>query len=489
MSESIMSCRNGAVLDVTTLELLDEETFARNLYAAVDRDARVVCLTVVPWGERHRLLAVLAHDEDGRLEAMWTEVGDSYPSLTPACPQVHLFERVLYEEYGIRPEGHPWLKPVRFPTGDIGRADFFGMAGPEAHEVAVGPVHAGVIEPGHFRFQCHGETVRHLEISLGFQHRGIERALVQGPALRRIHLIETLAGDTTIGHGLAYCRIAEALGQATVSARAQAVRAVAAELERLANHIGDLGAVSGDVGFLPTQSYCGRIRGDVLNLTAEICGNRFGRGLVRPGGVAFDLEPQRAARISQGLVAIQRDVTTAVELMLDTPSVLARLEGVGILSQDQARKIGLVGVAARACGLDRDVRSHHPYGLYALAQVPVSLALTGDCHARVLVRWLEVQRSLRFVQDQLAALPAGELLRPSSPWQTHHLAVSLTEGWRGEICHVALTDSQGDLCLYRVVDPSLHNWFGLALALRDQEISDFPLCNKSFNLSYGGHDL
>jgi Ni,Fe-hydrogenase III large subunit len=363
------------------------------------------------------------------------------------------------------------------------------VEGTEVHEVAVGPVHAGIIEPGHFRFQCFGEEVLHLEISLGYQHRGVEKMVQGGPYQVTLKQMETVAGDTTVGHGLAYAMNIEALAGARVPARAHAIRGIATELERLANHTGDLGAIAGDVGYLPTASFCGRIRGEFLNLTAEICGSRFGRGLIIPGGVNFEVASELAARIGARIAVARDELANAVGLLWETPSVMARLEGTGVVTEQTAREIGLVGPAARASGLTRDIRSDHPYGIYSMSQIPVVSAKSGDVYARTLVRWLEIEKSLDFIEEQLAQLPGVAIQYPVGPLGADSLAIALTEGWRGEICHVALTDERGRFARYKICDPSFHNWTGLAMALRKGQISDFPLCNKSFNLSYCGFDL
>jgi Ni,Fe-hydrogenase III large subunit len=474
--------RNGEAVPLARLPVLAPEEFRRAVLDAVAAGARLSAFFARP--KPAGLLAVLAHDEGGTLSVLGMEPAGSYPALTPDCPQAHLFERELFEQSGVRPEGHPWLKPVRSTV-----QDFFRVDGEEVHEVAVGPVHAGVIEPGHFRFQCHGEVVRHLEICLGYQHRGVERALAGGPDLRTPHYLETLAGDTTVGHAWAGCQALEALGRVAAPPRAAALRGVALELERLANHIGGLGALAGDVGFLPTQSYCGRLRGDALNATALLCGNRFGRGLLRPGGATADVDAALAKELLDRLEDIGRDAASAVGLLWDSPSVTGRFEEAGAVSLEDCRRLGLVGVAARACGLNRDVRRDQPFGVYRYAMIPVSSWHAGDVFGRAQVRWLEVQRSLQFIRELLESLPGGSLRREVPALRPEHAAVSLTEGWRGEICHAALTDASGRLAAYKVVDPSFHNWFGLALALRGQQISDFPLCNKSFDLSYCGFDL
>ncbi len=496
---------NGETAKLSDVPQLSSNDFRKIIIDEVAQGSRLSALFghLLPGG-KVLIYAVLAQKETASLLLLSSPVDGKYPALTPDCEQAHLFEREIAEQYGVFPEGHPWLKPVRFPpagrsvedlfgllpgNNQCGVMDYFKMAGEEIHEVAVGPVHAGIIEPGHFRFQCHGEIVHHLEISLGYQHRGIERALLGGPDKRSIHYAETLAGDTTVGHGLAYSRILESLSKCKVSARAQVIRGVAQELERIANHIGDLGALAGDIGFLPTMSYCGRIRGDVLNMTAVLCGNRFSRGLIRPGGVGFDIDAKCIENLLKKLETVRMESESAVDLLWTTPSVLARFEGVGQITSAVCSKLGLVGVAARACGEAMDVRQDFPYGIFRFSHIPLSTWSTGDVFARAFVRWLEVQRSIAFIREQLESLPDGDVMAPIGKLAPSRIAVSMREGWRGEICHVAITGENGKFVGYKVVDASFHNWFGLAYAMRQQQISDFPLCNKSFNLSYCGFDL
>ena len=484
---------NGTSLPWSEVPQTTVAEFVRATATELDRGGRLCSWFGVPEGNAVRLVAVIAFDADNTLAVgRCLPVAGGYKALTATHSQAHLFEREVWEQHGLVPEGHPWLKPVR-KTNLNGNApavgEFFRVDGREVHEVAVGPVHAGIIEPGHFRFQCAGEAVLHLEIALGYQHRGMEDALPGGPHRATMSQMETVAGDTSIGHATAYATLLETLAGTEAPLRAQWLRAIALELERLANHTGDLGALANDVAFLPTASACGKIRGDFLNLTALVCGNRFGRGLVRPGGCRHDLDTDRVARLAARLSTALAEVEQAAAWFWDSASVRTRFENVGTVYAQQASEIGLVGPAARACGLVRDVRFDHPVGWHRFAQLPVAVWPGGDVFARARVRWLEIQRSGQFLKEQLAAPPDGgmsDVLPPSAP---DTLAVALVEGWRGEVCHVALTDEAGRIRRYKITDPSFHNWTGLALALRGTAISDFPICNKSFNLSYCGFDL
>jgi Ni,Fe-hydrogenase III large subunit len=369
------------------------------------------------------------------------------------------------------------------------RFPFTAVSGEEVHEVAVGPVHAGVIEPGHFRFQAHGEEVLSLEIMLGYQHRGVERLLETLDRQRAVLVAEAIAGDSVIAHASAWSGAIEALARSHKSPRAQALRGIALELERLANHIGDLGALAGDVAFQPAAAYFGRLRGECLNLLMLISGNRYGRGLVRPGGVNFDIPQEMAETIGARLERLRRELRPVADLLFEAASVQSRFEGVGTVSEESCRSHGFLGPVARSAGVPRDVRHDYPYGVYRFAQIPVATAWAGDVFARALVRWLEIQRSLEFTAEQVRGLPQGALRVACGPLAPDEFVVALEEGWRGEVAHVAVTDGDGRLRRHKVSDPSFRNWEALALAMRGNQISDFPLCNKSFNLSYAGHDL
>lgn len=444
---------------------------------------------------RNRVLAVFGEQSTNRLILTSTRFpvdAATYPSLTAEHPCMNLFECELYEQSGITPSGHPWLRPVH--TMDAWRKEgapysFYRVEGDEIHEVAVGPVHAGVIEPGHFRFQCHGEQILHLEIQLGFQFRGVETMIPGHTPAQQLILVESIAGDSVIAHATAFCSAMEALTRVSPSLREQAVRGIAAELERIAMHLATLGGIAIDIGFSLPSAALGNLRTAVINLSADICGSRFGRGWIEPGGVGFDITPEAAEKGRQVIHGLLEKFTDIEVLLFNAASALARMEETGVVTLEWAGKSGLVGLAARASGVSRDVRSDYPYGVYRFSPIPTLTLDSGDVYARAKLRAVELRHSANFVLEQLDQL-AGAKPKPKSQEPARDsLVVSLVEGHRGEVAHVILTDATGRLSQIKIKDPSFHNWHGLSLAVRENGISDFPLCNKSFDLSYAGHDL
>lgn len=477
------------MIKISSIPILQFDDFVKKSEQNFANDGRIACMFATNINSTLIVYCVTVFDHARIIKINACYAPKEWPSLTNQYPQMHLFEREMHELYGINVQGHPQLNPVRYCKHDrLRKEEYFSKVyGTGIHEVAVGPVHAGVIEPGHFRFQCYGEKVFNLDISLGYQHRGIENMFVGGPDLKTIHLAETVSGDSTIAHVWAYSMAVEKLASCEISERAQVLRGILLELERMANHTGDLGALSGDVSYLPTASYCGRLRGDFLNMTALICGNRFGRNAIRPGGVNFDIDLNTIAMLKERLATTYKDVKNAVSLLWKTKSVTDRFDDTGKISTQQAKDLGLVGPAARASGIMTDTRRNFAYGPYK--DFNINTSGRGDVYARVHARIDEIDKSAELIKNWLEMLPTSSCRVDCNALEKNSIAVSLTEGWRGQICHCALTDENGAFKAYKIIDPSFHNWQGLAAAMRNAQISDFPLCNKSFNLSYCGHDL
>ena len=501
-TDLFLQVENGRAVAREQVPHLAFDDFHRQAARIVADGGKVVQFFAYPDQGSLKLMAVLRTDV---LLAAGCDAPERYPSLSVACEPFHMFEREIAEQFGIVPEGHPWLKMVRYHPNYRGVADAFGndynddipgnydyyaVAGAEIHEVAVGPVHAGVIEPGHFRFNCIGERVLNLEIQLGYQHRGVEKLLVEADPKRRPVLCEGIAGDTAIGHSLCMAQAVEALAGMETDNGARIIRTIALELERIANHVGDLGALSGDVAFLPPANYCGRMRGDFLNMSLLLCGNRFGKGLVRPGGVRFPATDETRATLTERIAELKPEVQHTIDLLFATSSVRSRFEDCGRVSLADAEHLGLVGPSGRACGIAYDARRCFPTEHYPELHIPENAEPTGDVYARARVRADEVMQSIGIIQsllkqpiETLCVDDQDAALAPDS------FVVTVNEAWRGEVSHCLITDEKGRPLRHKVKDPSFHNWNGLSMALRDTGISDFPLNNKSYNLSYCGFDL
>ena len=428
------------------------------------------------------------------------------PSLATFHYPASRFEREIFDLFGIAAEGHPDPRPlVRhgfWPTDyfplrkdaqpreftDDGRPfPFTEVAGEGIYEIPVGPVHAGVIEPGHFRFSVLGETLIDMKARLYFTHKGTEKLFEGRRPAEGVELAERVSGDTTVGHSMAYCQALEALAGATVPDRARHLRVILLEMERLYNHVADFGVIANDTGFAVAHSHCFRIRERLLRLNKRLTGSRLLRGGLVPGGIAHNLPPD--LDLAAEVEAAVRDFNEVVRISLDNSLVLDRLEGTGRLTSQTARDHGALGYVARASGIDADVRRDHPFAAYAGLTFQVPVFESGDVKARALVRVEEARESARLIRQVLERIPEGPLAAPLGTVPAFEPAFGMVEGWRGAILHWVMADPEGRLYRVKIMDPSFLNWRPLSYALLKNIVPDFPLCNKSFNQSYSGNDL
>lgn len=507
---SFVSIKNNQAVPIIDIPTVSYDTFMgfmRNLL----EDQNNHCVTYfgypVEGSKRIKFIAIIANDNSSELYLLSYELPASetqlLESLTKDIPALHIFEREIHENFGIGFRDHPWLKPVRYAWNRADKSQtlvnypFYRIEGSESHEVGVGPIHAGVIEPGHFRFSCFGENVHHLEIQLGYQHRGVEALFLNKKTLiQRTVLAESISGDSVVGHTTAFVQTMEQLYGIEASLKLSLLRTIAAEIERISIHVGNISAVCQDIAYQLGSSVLGALRTPMINYSQWWCGNRFSKGLIRVGYNPYPLHKELRERLTKTLNDFEAKYVEMADEMFSLPSVQARLEKTGIVTKEQARMMGLVGLGAKMTGVPRDIRTSHPYAYYKNLFYMPAVMKTGDTMAHAQLRDQEIRKSIRMLRflleefdkfDNEDAETRVDLTKRELKPNT--FALSLTEGWRGEICHVAITDEKGELAHYKVKDPSMHNWFGLAIALRDNEISDFPICNKSFDQSYCGFDL
>ncbi len=463
-------------------------------------------LTAVRRGAQMSMECLLLNTNDGNGVILSAEMATdvrAYPSLTPTIPAAHWAERAVGDMFGLRASGHPRWKSIVlhdnvWPTDltplwpDAGTTRepyvFFKVKGEGIHEIPVGPIHAGIIEPGHFRFSCLGEIITNLEIRLGYQHRGIERQLSEMPWQQAHVLAESASSDTAAGNALAHALAIEQLLGITPPARATALRMLALELERLANHVGDMGAMSGDIGYSPAAALFPPHRGAVLACCQLLSGTRRQRYYILPGGVARDLDDGRRQEMLLGMAALAQRLQSHIPLIFEHAGVLERMSGTGRLAPALAKDFGIVGPAGRASGSRYDVRTAFP--LADASTFSPAHRDSGDVLARAQIRADEIESSLHIIQHLLENLPQSAIItRLPDALPADRTGIGIVEAWRGELIHWVTTDAGGAVCRYAIKDPSFNNWTGLAIAIRGNLVADFPLCNKSFNLSYSGNDL
>jgi Ni,Fe-hydrogenase III large subunit len=424
-----------------------------------------------------------------------------FPSVGAVHPPAIRLERALYSLYGFEPvsapDTRPWLDlgfwDVQHPLGDGAAAPaertayrFLPTEGDALHQIPVGPVHAGIIEPGHFRFTASGETVVRLEQRLGYVHKGIESLMAGATIEQAARLAARTSGDSTVAYGIAFAHAVEAAANAEAPPRARYLRALMAELERLANHFGDLGAICNDASFSLMHAHCGILREQVLRAAAACFGHRLMMDRVVPGGVANDLTPVGAARVREALQEFRVRFPRLVELYDNTTSLQDRTAGTGIVTAALARQFGAPGYVGRASGRNFDARKTPGYAPYDELDFVVPVLTDGDVNARVWLRIREVEQSLALIEQIIARLPEGPIAAALDAGSGEGLG--LAEGFRGDVLvSVRLDDGRIARCHLR--DPSWFQWPLLEAAIEGNIVADFPLCNKSFNCSYSGHDL
>jgi len=429
-------------------------------------------------------------------------------SLTNALPAANWQEREVQDLFGLKLEGHPnprrcalhddWpqIYPLRKDfdlrtqlrpfQGE--RHKFRQVEGEGVFQVPVGPVHAGIIEPGHFLFSVAGEPVLYLQIRLSYTHKGTEKIFENIPISHGVRLAESISGDSSFAHATAFCHAIERAANVEAPDRARALRTVCLELERLYNPIADIGAIATDVAFVVANAHAMRLKERVLRLNERLTGNRLLRGMACIGGVRLDWNVDQLKAISESIEELRPEFESLVNLIQESSSTRDRLETTGILKPQTARDLGVVGIAGRASGFDHDLRRDHPHAAYSQVKFTVPVYQEGDVLRRMQVRIDEVGQSLSIIEQVLGTLPAGPLRAKVSDLPADSVALGFVEGWRGEIFHWIRSAGNGRLARCKIKDPSLQNWPALSEAILGNIIPDFPVVNKSFNLSYSGTD-